>query len=535
MEITKTSFALMADPFTLSPKSDSSTAPAESGGEENAGEKSPTSDEATDITAITSPVTPRGENGPGVEGEDVPTNGSGLKDLNSVTPSGDGSSEESPVAIRVAPDDHEEDLFGLPPDAQDKISPDPRYGLPAQGEAVPLERFEGGFGAGGAKLPTRRWSRPAALGSVASSGSLSSFGSTKSRGRLGKALGSLFGRKSPPVSPEEAEVVNTMTPNHHRRHQEAEARADAEKEEKEIMLSELTHSWRSSIIPAWRGTGKRPEGRIARAAFQQEVPSAVREEVWELAIGNELRITDDLVSILVEKARSEKDEARMRGPILDAPRTFPELGMFGPGAPLHEPLKDLLSAWVVFRPEVGYVSGMHMVAAMLLLTVGEKKGFSCFANLMVKPFWQEVFGAPKNKIEHHCAVFDLALAETLPTLSKYMKHLGLDSRVFLAEWLLSMFCRAVPLDVAARLWDMILLSEDSDRLTVTRTALGLLRMLSSEVLNADFERAVRILASSQERALDRALLVSSVASVKLSSAKYAELVKQVEAKASSHL
>lgn len=40
---------------------------------------------------------------------------------------------------------------------------------------------------------------------------------------------------------------------------------------------------------------------------------------------------------------------------LDLSRTFPHLGIFQEGGPYHRALDDLLSAYVCFRPDIGYV------------------------------------------------------------------------------------------------------------------------------------------------------------------------------------
>ena len=54
----------------------------------------------------------------------------------------------------------------------------------------------------------------------------------------------------------------------------------------------------------------------------------------------------------------------------DLPRTFPALQLFGPpgsasGGPLHAHLRDVLQAFVAFRPDVGYVQGLSYLGAML--------------------------------------------------------------------------------------------------------------------------------------------------------------------------
>ena len=51
----------------------------------------------------------------------------------------------------------------------------------------------------------------------------------------------------------------------------------------------------------------------------------------------------------------------------DLHRTFGELGHFRQGNPLYQPLKNVLIAYSMLRPDLGYVQGMSYVAGSLLL------------------------------------------------------------------------------------------------------------------------------------------------------------------------
>jgi hypothetical protein len=58
----------------------------------------------------------------------------------------------------------------------------------------------------------------------------------------------------------------------------------------------------------------------------------------------------------------------------DLPRTFPALQLFGPGetpseGPFHAHLREVLEAFVAYRPDIGYVQGLSYLAAMLTLAI----------------------------------------------------------------------------------------------------------------------------------------------------------------------
>jgi len=48
-------------------------------------------------------------------------------------------------------------------------------------------------------------------------------------------------------------------------------------------------------------------------------------------------------------------------------------------------MKDVLEAYVSYRPDIGYVQGMSYLAAVLLLYLDPFPAFVCMANLLNRP------------------------------------------------------------------------------------------------------------------------------------------------------
>jgi TBC1 domain family member 14 len=57
---------------------------------------------------------------------------------------------------------------------------------------------------------------------------------------------------------------------------------------------------------------------------------------------------------------------------VDLHRTFTDLAHFRSGEIFHQPLKNILSAFSMFRTDLGYVQGMSYVAGSLLLHIGDE-------------------------------------------------------------------------------------------------------------------------------------------------------------------
>jgi hypothetical protein len=72
----------------------------------------------------------------------------------------------------------------------------------------------------------------------------------------------------------------------------------------------------------------------------------------------------------------------------------------------------------------------------------------------------------------------------LPDLCEYFEEEKIDPRNYIYEWVMTMFTRALPLDIAKRVWDLYYL----DGFQVLFTAsLAILRILKPRIFFADLE------------------------------------------------
>lgn len=156
------------------------------------------------------------------------------------------------------------------------------------------------------------------------------------------------------------------------------------------------------------------------------MPSELRKYVWSLVVPNNLKITEKLYSVLLKRAKictenAEKDsQFRKNLKVIeeDLHRTYSEMNVFRYGNDLYQPLKNVLMAYSLFRPDLGYVQGMSYVAGSLLLHYGsELETFSIFANIMNREdilFNFYSFDMDKVNIIFH--IFIRLMKEKLPKL-----------------------------------------------------------------------------------------------------------------------
>ncbi|XP_022915918.2 TBC1 domain family member 14-like [Onthophagus taurus] len=234
------------------------------------------------------------------------------------------------------------------------------------------------------------------------------------------------------------------------------------------------------------------------------LPSSVRGKVWRLAIGNDLNLTPQLHDICLSRAQIRlsspeppeidtvniDQESSLDVIQLDIARTFPNLCIFQEGGPYSEVLHSLLAAYVCYRPDVGYVQGMSYIAAILILNMDPYDAFVCFANLLNKPLHIAAFTLNQHQMQSYYKAFNEIFNYSLPKLYLHFVKSGLTPDMYLLDWIYTVYAKAMPLDVACRVWDVFL--RDGDEF-LFRTGLGILHLHQDTLMKMDFLHGAQFL------------------------------------------
>ncbi|XP_038592176.1 TBC1 domain family member 12-like isoform X2 [Micropterus salmoides] len=272
-----------------------------------------------------------------------------------------------------------------------------------------------------------------------------------------------------------------------RRHQQIKERLRQEEG-----ISNASLVWIQHILPHWDAMRS---SRRARDLWWAGLPPSVRGRVWSLAIGNELNITAELYEIFFSRAKekwrnlseTETDEGGSLADSLDLitrdiSRTFSSLCVFQKGGPYHNLLQSILGAYTCYRPDVGYVQGMSSTAAMLILNMDEVEAFISFSNLINRPCQLAFYRVDHQLMLRYFGAFKVFFEETLPHLFLHFQSSGLTPELYLMDWILSLYTKPLPLDVACRVWDVFF--RDGEEF-LFRTALGILRLYQDVLLHMD--------------------------------------------------
>ncbi|XP_017876688.1 TBC1 domain family member 14-like [Ceratina calcarata] len=270
----------------------------------------------------------------------------------------------------------------------------------------------------------------------------------------------------------------------------------------EERLAEDSHTWNVHVLPKFESVRN---AKKVRELWWRGLPPSVRGKVWKLAIPNNLNVTANLYNICLDRAMSSPISETLSAIRLDVYRTFPNLCVFQEGGPLSNSLQGILAAYAIYRPDVGYVQGMSFIGAVLSLNMEPPDAFTCFANLLNHPCHRAAFTLNQKQMDIYYKVYSSALAHKLPKIFSHFTVAGLSPDLYLLDWLYTIYAKAMPLDVACRIWDVFL--RDGDEF-LFRTALGVLHLYQEELLKMDFVHGAQFLTRLPENLQAEALFNS---------------------------
>ncbi|KAJ9663454.1 hypothetical protein H2201_005662 [Coniosporium apollinis] len=274
----------------------------------------------------------------------------------------------------------------------------------------------------------------------------------------------------------------------------------------------LSRIWDQHVLPNWTAVLHEPR---TRELWWRGIAPRSRGVVWRRAIGNELgltsasytaalgraRVMGEQVAGMTEEERHSRCEGRWFADIEhDAATTFPSLSVFQPTGPLYQPLLDLLKAYAMYNPDIGYVHGTHLVAALLLLNLPPgAPTFVALANLLNRAVPAAFLGRDEAAKRRVYSMLHRMLAYKLPRLSRHLFGLeggsegrgkeegggiGLQLHEWLDPLLSGLFCAELGLEITSRVWDVYVFEGDR---ALVRAVVGVLTCLEGRLYGSKEE------------------------------------------------
>ncbi|XP_066991289.2 TBC1 domain family member 1 isoform X2 [Anabrus simplex] len=262
---------------------------------------------------------------------------------------------------------------------------------------------------------------------------------------------------------------------------------------------------------------RQEEATVKRIKLEyDEIGSCVREvmEVWDLLVSKESRITARCDSQMLLQAIRQGVPRSKRGDVwqflaeqyclktgppdtskfpnynvpyesllkqlashphnilVDLGRTFPGHTYFSsPLGPGQLALFNLLKAYSLLDPEVGYCQGLNFVAGVLLLHMTEESAFILLRHLMFRRGLRRQYLPDMVALQVQLYQLSRLLHDQYPDLYAHFDAHEIAPTLYAAPWILTVFASQFPLGFVTRVFDLMFL-ESPD--VIFRVALALL-------------------------------------------------------------
>ncbi|KAI0930562.1 hypothetical protein AcW1_009218 [Taiwanofungus camphoratus] len=189
-------------------------------------------------------------------------------------------------------------------------------------------------------------------------------------------------------------------------------------------------------------------------AIERGIPKTIRGMIWQLmSASKDLELEATYVRLLKETSSHEKAITR------DLGRTFPHHAFYTDGRGIgQENLFNVLKAYSLYDPQVGYCQGLPFVVAVLLLYMPDEEAFCLLVRLMYSYDLRGHFLPEMPKLQLRIFQFERLLEEFAPVLHIHFLRQGVKSSMYCSQWFLTMFSYRFPMEVVFRIYDNCLAS-----------------------------------------------------------------------------
>jgi hypothetical protein len=179
----------------------------------------------------------------------------------------------------------------------------------------------------------------------------------------------------------------------------------------------------------------------------------------------------------------------------DVDRTFPDLPFFSieaQGEYGQAIIQNILEAYSVKVPDVGYCQSMNFMVAFVLVISGgnEKESFWFFTAILERSHEQIPFDGLRGFYEsdfpllhQYMSVFNALFKEWLPELWGHFDQQGVPDQIWIQKWFMTCFLYSFPYGLCIRIWDNILAFGTR---FIFNVSLSLLSLLRDQLIELDF-------------------------------------------------
>ncbi|KAJ5096964.1 hypothetical protein N7456_007685 [Penicillium angulare] len=270
------------------------------------------------------------------------------------------------------------------------------------------------------------------------------------------------------------------------------ARAASAQCEKDTTRDTLQNIWDEYVNPNWDRVLAEPR---TRELWWRGIPPRSRGAMWQRALGNELSLSDESFTKALQRAKdleskTEAEPTETKKRLLecfaaidkDASTAFPDLNLFQESGPLRETLIDVLKAYCMYRSDVGYIHGLHTIAALLVLQFSSPgSAFVAMANALNRPLPVAFLTWDRGGMARTYHLATDTLRYKFPRLAAHLHEtLHLSDEEIWEPIFRTLLTNGLDLERLSRVWDCWVF--EGDRIMI-RSAVAVLGCLQAQLFS----------------------------------------------------
>ncbi|XP_058061226.1 TBC1 domain family member 4 [Anopheles bellator] len=247
--------------------------------------------------------------------------------------------------------------------------------------------------------------------------------------------------------------------------------------------------WDAFLEKASGGTSARANQSLLYQAIKNGVPRTKRGEIWMFLAEQHVHHTAPVDTTnfpnfntpyqVLLKNLTEHQHAIF----IDLGRTFPDHKYYKDALGIGQlSLFNLLKAYSILDPELGYCQGLGFICAVLLLHLEEADAFDLLKHLMFRRQMRAKYLPDMKQFQLQLYQLSRLLKDHIPELYDWFDQHDISPTLYAAPWILTVFSSHFPLGFVVRVFDLLFL-ESFD--VIFRCAIALLEVHKEALLQRD--------------------------------------------------
>ncbi|XP_066249005.1 TBC1 domain family member whacked [Euwallacea similis] len=195
--------------------------------------------------------------------------------------------------------------------------------------------------------------------------------------------------------------------------------------------------------------------RNIKERCRKGIPMSIRPRAWLYLCGGQMLLSK-YPGRYEDCLNATGDTKCLEDIKKDIHRQFPTHEMFSSeDKPGQQELFNVLKAYTIYNPDIGYCQAQAPVAAFLLMHMPAEQAFWCLVSISDK-YLQNYYSPNMEVVQRDGFILQGLLKKVCPQVYKHLKKVNAEPMFYCTEWFLCAFTRTLPWDTLLRVWDVFL-------------------------------------------------------------------------------